>query len=232
MAIADIPLSALSNPHMRRRTIRSEVNPLDKSTVVSIFPKALHEFKWSIEPGEFIVPPGTYEKPSTLVVGSSSWWRDIDPGQPLLEIPVSSIQVADSIVKDYCNGYIGCDMGENMLGLFYIPGNISQKDLLTTHKPLLDRAKRKQDNWFRTLIKIGDIYWARSNGNPISIMDDMRLAARELGEDREWAKDFKSVSMIRCLACGNMRNPTYPVCAICKSIDPNHPGAKDLKFAV
>jgi hypothetical protein len=191
----------------------------------------VHETKYTIQPGEFIIPPGTYTNPSFLTVGSSSWWRDIDPEQPLLEIPVSSIQVADSIVKDYCNGYIGCDMGESMPGLFFIPGEVNLKKLTTEYKPMLDRAKQKQDNWFGALVRIADMLWARTNGNPLSIMDDMRLAAKELGKEKEWAKDYKAAELIRCFACGNMRNPLYPVCVHCKAVDSSHPDAAKIKFA-
>jgi len=202
----------------KRRTIRAEVNPLDKSTVVSIYPKYIHENKWTLTPGEFEIPAGTYNTPALLVVGPSSWWRDIDPEQPLLEIPVSSVQIADSVVKDYCNGIVGCDMGENMPGLFYIPGEISLKRIVTEYKSLLDKAKQKQDNWYRTLVKIADVYWARTNGSPLSISDDMRLAAKELSLDREWIKDYRAAEMVRCVACGNLRNPAFPVCNHCRTV--------------
>src|SRR6187200_2386767 len=91
---------------VNRRTIRAPVNSLDKSTVVSILPKRIYETKITIQPGVFEIAPGSMEHPSVLVVGASSWWREVDVDQPLLEIPVSSIQVADSIVKDYCNGLL------------------------------------------------------------------------------------------------------------------------------
>src|ERR1700682_3034442 len=80
-----------------RRLIRTSKNPLDKCTIVSIFPKAIDEVKHTIEPGKFHIAAGTFEEPAILVVGSSSWWKDIDVDQPMLEIPVSSIQIADSI---------------------------------------------------------------------------------------------------------------------------------------
>src|SRR5687768_15368088 len=91
---------------MRRRTIRAPVNPMDKATIISIYPKPIHEQKWTIEPGVFDIPAGSVESPGLLVVGPSSWWREIDYEQPLLEIPVGSIQIADSIVKDWSNGLI------------------------------------------------------------------------------------------------------------------------------
>jgi hypothetical protein len=60
----------------RRRIIRSAPNPTDKSTIVSIFPRLVDEIKHTIQPGRFIIMPGSVEKPSILVIGPSSWWRD------------------------------------------------------------------------------------------------------------------------------------------------------------
>jgi hypothetical protein len=215
-----------------RRTIRAPTNPLDKSTVVSIFNKEIKEVKPTIQPGIFHLRPGSYEKPSLLVVGTSSWWRDTDENQPLLEIPNSSIQVADSIVKDYCNGILACDMSNNMPGLFFIPGEISLIDIKTKHKVALDTAKRKQDNWFRALVELADGLWARTNGNPLTISDDMRTAARELGLiSKEWMKNFQAYELIRCAACGSMKNGQFPICPTCRAIDQSHPEAKNLKFA-
>jgi len=216
-----------------RRTVRSLPNPLDKSTVFSILPKLIVETKHTISPGTFTLDPGTYAKPSALVVGSSVWWRELDPEQPLLEIPVSSIQVADSIVKDYCNGILGCDMSGAMPGLFFIPGELTVEKLIKDHKPTLDAARDRQINWFKQLVKLADSLWARTNGNPLAIADDMRLAARELGLDsKEWLGTFQAVEIIRCVACGQMRNPQFPVCPNCKAvIDTEKAKTLNLKFA-
>jgi len=216
-----------------RRAVQSVPNPLDKSTVFSIFPKEIVEIKHTIQPGRFVLSPGTYEKPSSLVVGSSSWWKELDPDQPLLEIPTSSIQIADSIVNDYCNGLLACNMGDSMPGLFYIPGEITVKQLQTEHKSILDKAADKQKRWYMELVKMADAMWARTNGNPLSIAQDMKLAAKELGLDnKEWIRDFSHVELIRCVACGQMRNPQYPICPNCKAvIDPEAAKKLNLKFA-
>src|SRR5882672_1460950 len=87
----------------RRRLIRSSRNPMDKCTVVSILPKVIDEAKWTIDPAIYHLEPGTYENPSVLTVGSASYWREVDIDQPMIEIPVSSVLLAESIVKDYCN---------------------------------------------------------------------------------------------------------------------------------
>lgn len=216
----------------RRQTIRATPNPLDKSTVFSVFPREITEVKHTIQPGTFTIPAGSYDNPGRLVVGSSSWWRELDPEQPLLEIPVSSIQVADSIVRDFSNGILGCNMSDAMPGIFYIPGEITVEKLKAEYKNVLDSAIEKQKNWYNALVKMGDSLWARTNGNPLAIADDMRMAARELGFDKEWIKDFHMQQLIRCVACGQMRNPAYPVCPHCKAVvDTDKAKALNLKFA-
>lgn len=202
-----------------RQTLRAPVNPLDKSTVVSILPKRIYEEKPTIQPGLFVMEPGSIENPSLLVVGPSSWWKEIDESQPLLEIPVSSIQIANSIVRDYCNGLIACDMEGIMPGMFFVPGEITLAILKKEYKSTLDTAITKQRNWYAALVKLGDALYSNSGGNPLAISGDMRLAARELGlTNKDWMADFKSMEMIRCVACGSLRNPLYPICGTCHNI--------------
>ena len=216
-----------------RRVIKSAKNPMDKCTIVSIFPVAIEDHKYTIEPGKFNIPSGTFENPSISVIGSSSWWREIDLDQPMLEIPVSSIQVANSIINDYCNGLLGCNMSDSKPGLFFVMGELSLSDIKLKYRNELDKSKASQDNWFKILVRIADSLWARSNGNPLVIWDMMRLAAKSLNmNDKPWLQDFQTVEMIKCVACGGLRNPEFPICPSCKTIDLNHPLAKTLKFAV
>lgn len=228
-------IQALINPH--RRIIRAPVNELDKCTIFSIYPgvnnTGIDETKPTIQPGRFIIPPGSYEKPSILVVGPSSWWRELDEDQPLLEITNSSIQVADSVVKDFANGLIECNMSDAMPGLFYIQGAWKVEDLKKPDFKLrLDKANQNQKNWYSKLIRLADSLWARSNGNPLAIPALSKLAARELALDKEWTKDLQQIESVRCVGCGSLKNPSYPVCPTCKTIDVTHPNAGKIKFAV
>jgi len=220
---------------LNRRTIRGPVNPLDKSTVISIYPKKIRVVNLTLTPGVFELEPGSVEKPSLLVLGPSSWWKELDLNEPLLEIPVSSIMVADSIVKDFCNGIFGAEGGESQPGLFFIPGAQTIKSIRENpdNLLLLERAVRQQTNYYNTLIKFADALWAESSGNPLCVIDEMRLAARSLGiEDRDWMKDHVRQGMVRCSACGSMKSPDFPVCPSCRAVDMSHPTAKDLKFAL
>jgi len=216
-----------------RRTIRAAINPLDKSTVVSILPKRISERKPTVSPGFFEIAPGTYDNPAVLVVGPSSWWREVDDGQPLLEIPVSSIQIADSIVRDYTNGLLACNMADQVPGLFYIPGEFNVENVKKNFKPMLDKALANQKKWFMELIRIADILWSRSNGNPLSISDDARLACKELNiTQKPWLGDLQTTELIRCVACGSLRNGQFPICQTCKAIaDPELAKKLNLTFA-
>lgn len=204
----------------RRRTIRAPVNPMDKATIVSIFPKDIKEIKPTIQPGYFFIPAGSIEKPTILVVGPSSWWREIDEEQPLLEIPNSAIQIADSVVKDYANGLLGCSMGVAQPGLFYVPGEYDLKGIKANFMGMLIKAQNQQKAYWEALIRLADSLWARTNGNPLCIAEDMRVAAKELNitNNKDWMKDFTSMSMTRCPACGTMINPGFPVCSNCHHI--------------
>jgi len=205
----------------RKRTVRAPLNPVDKSTIVSIYPKNIVERKYTIEPGIFKIAAGSFSKPSILVVGSSSWWREIDEEQPLLEIPNSSIQIADSVVKDFCNGLLGCNMGSSMPGLFWIPSELTVEDVIKNHMGAMLTAKAKQDTFYNALIKLADTMWARTNGNPLVIADDMRIAAKEMNvhAGKPWMKDFTiTTEMSKCPACGYLMNTDYPICGNCKTI--------------
>jgi hypothetical protein len=220
-------------PGRRKPVVRSIKNPLDKSTIISIFPKKIIEQKYTIEPGLFEIPAGRLENPGILVVGSSSWFRHIDENMPNLEIPVSSVSVAEAVVRDYCNSTFGCDMDKQIPGLFFAPGELSVAEIKTKYTAKLKEVNDKQFTWYNFLLGAAESLWARSNGNPLSISDEMRLAAVELGKkDRPWLLDFNKIQLVACVACGTLKNPAFPVCGTCKNIDLNHPAAKELKFAV
>ncbi len=204
----------------KRRTVRADVNPMDKSTVVSIYPVAIDEKKPTIFPGRFIIPAGSYEKPATLIVGPSSWWRELGEDEPLLEIPQSSILIADSIVRDYANGLIECNMNDVMPGLFFVPGEVNVKELTVVpkYKNLLDKARDNQNRWWKKLVENADVLWARTNGNPLAISDDARIAARQLKLEKPWEKDNVTLELVPCVACGQRNNSSVVICPNCKVV--------------
>lgn len=216
---------------MQRRAVRGPVNPLDKSTLVSIYPKPIYVENITLTPGKWNIQAGTKDKPSLLVISPSSWFKDVDPNEPLIEIPVPSVQVANSIVQDYCNGIFGASGGAQP-GIFFVPGEHTIESINKNYPSLIGNSYEKQLIYYRSLIKWGDSLWARANGNPLAIGDDMRLAAKELGiaDQLDWMRDHQIASSIRCKACGTYKTGDFPVCASCGAIDESHPNAKGLKF--
>lgn len=222
-------MTAVGQFPMHRRVMPQAPNPLDKSTVVSILPLEIYETKPTITPGMFHIPPGSYEKPTILVVGSSSWWKDFD--DQLIEITNSSIQVANDIVQGYASGLLACDMNEAMPGLFFVLGEKTIEEVKKEHKNQLERARARQNNWFQALVNMADSLWSRSNGNPLAVSDTMKMAARELQLDKDWLKNSTRVESIRCVACGTLRNPNFPVCSTCRYVDQELAKKLNLKFA-
>ena len=120
-----------------------------------------------------------------------------------------------------------------MPGIFWIPGEINDILLRTKHKVVLENAKERQVRFWHTLIRLADSFWARTNGNPLCISDEMRLAAKELKmESKEWMANFQMLGKINCKACGNPVNPLYPVCPSCKCIwDTDKAKELNIQFA-
>lgn len=204
-----------------RMASRAPINTMDQATIFSIFPKDIKETKITLNPCNFLIPGGDIKTPGRLLVGTASWWRDVDPDQPLIEIPVSSVVVADSIVTDYAKGLYGYTVNNRTPGIFWVAGNISVAEVTDPKNQLnnrLKQAEREQKAWFEYLCTVADALWARSNGNPLAIMDDMKLAAERLGYDRDWMKNHVAISLVRCINCGELRNPQFPTCKHCHTV--------------
>lgn len=217
MALAtSIPAAAFTGG-LHRRTVRSDVNPFDKATIFSVYPRTVKAEHVTTQPSTYEVPPGDEKNPGRLVVGPSSWWRDIDPEQPLLEIRCSAIQVADSIVNDHNKARFGATPHIGP-GLFYLPGEVPMEELFTKHSAQLLRTVQKQREWYKILVEETDTMWAQSNGSPRVVDDFARIAAHELGLQRDWLTNFQATEMVKCIACGQLRNPEFPVCNSCHAV--------------
>ena len=198
---------------------RTPASTLDVYTIVSIFPKKIVEKKVTLDPGEFIIEPGTYEKPSVLTVTSAVYWNRFSSEMDPAEITTPAIMIANSVVSDYVNTMVGARPGECGPGLFYVEGKKTSEDIKKHHVKELDAAKARQDTWYRIMVEAADGLWARSNGNPVAIPKDSRLAAQELKlKDKPWMQDFNTLQMIACINCGNLRNPAYPSCPHCRQV--------------
>lgn len=211
-------MAGISIAPMNKRTIRQQTNPLDVSTVVSVLPLEIDEYKHTIQPGHFHIPAASPSSPEVLVVQPASWWRDIGEEMPLIEIPNGSIIIAQSIVNDYVSGMLAIDDGAGP-GLFYVPGSFDVAGIKKSYSEELNKAIQRQKNWFKNLVDMADTDWAASNGSPKVISGLMRMAAEHLGlNDRSWMKTTLDVKKVQCIACGNLRNPDFPICGTCNRV--------------
>lgn len=203
----------------QRRTIRAEVNEMDRCTVVSIFPKDIPARNSFIQPGNFLIKAGSLENPSLLVVGSSSWWKEVPDDPELFEVPVPSKQVANSIVNDHVLSMWKSDPQAAHPGVFWVAGEHNKESIFKNYRQRLEHASKMQKAWYEALVTETDALWAQHNGNPKVVLADAKLAALELNlRDKLWMKDHSTLKMVECPACGALRKTDFPICAACKTI--------------
>lgn len=212
-----------------RRTVRMYDSEFDRSTIVSMYPLEVMEIKHTIEPGRFYIPPASPAHPKLLIVTGSSWWRDIAPDEPMLEVPQPSHMVAHAIVNDHNRAMFGFEADKAHPALFWLPGVVTLEELDKKFKAEKDKNIERQRAWFNNLIKEADKLWARTNGNPAAVPTIAKVAANEMGQKRAWMESFSPEEVIKCPACGVLVNPAFPICANCKTVI-NKKKAEELKL--
>lgn len=196
--------------------VTSRKDPRDKSTIFSIYPQEINEYKITLFPPHYNIPAGTFEKPGSLVIGAGSWWKDVPESNQLIEIVHNSLDVAESVINDYVIGLIAYTP-DSYPGLFYVPEEISAKDAKVKYVKEFAEADKKQRNWYLRLVNFADQVWSKQP-NPAVISAHMRLAATSLGLDKDWLKNYAAAAMSKCPACGALRDTNFPVCASCNMI--------------
>jgi len=222
------------NAHMRQRLVPSPKNPLDVSTIISIYPMTFTEKK-AMMPEWYTIEAGSIKQPSFKIVEGASAWADRMADMPMLEIPISSISVAESVIRDWMVGIMEVVLGTAQPGVFFLPGSWDMIKLQTDVHAIqvFNTVINMQKAWFLKLINIADAMWARSNGNPLVISELQRIAAEHMQmEEKPWMKNFTVTRMTNCPACGTMVQPGYPICSNCKIIvDPEGFKQLNLSFA-
>ncbi len=210
-------------------TIRDEL----LSSVVSIVPFIIEEYKPGLYPGNFIIPPSKDGIPEILLVGESIHYVEVDPDK---SIPVtnSSHKVATAIVEDYINSQLAVRTGEANIcgpGIFWKIGKYDLNRLYTECSAELVSARQKQQIWFTRLVEMADDDWEKTRQHK-AITDMQRFAAKALKLERPWAVEIQSQVLVSqtCPACGNSVMSGVVVCGVCKCII-NMAEYKKLSFA-
>jgi hypothetical protein len=191
----------------------------DKSTVFSICPFPINEFKPGIHPGIFKLNPCFDEnKPERLVVGTSNYVIHIGGKKQPLLIEQSSMQIARSIVQDLLDAQLWSTPEEHP-GICWIQGEISLKEFLERYKEQHEEMKAVQRRWCILIVKKTQDDWNKYKNSRV-VSDQARFAVRYLGIDLpEWMTvETVGLQYNKCPACSTMNDPQNAICVSCKCI--------------
>lgn len=193
--------------------------PMDLSTVFSIVPFSLDEFKPGLYPGRFKFEPCLDEKkPVRLLIKTSEHMMQVGGRKAPLRVTTPSFQIAKSIVDDFLDGQLFTDELSKP-GICWVPGDVSVVEFTTTHAAKYAAIKITQKNWFVRLCRETDSLWAKYH-HPRVVSDQARFAARFLGiATPEWmSTEVVAASFTRCPACSTMNDPQNAVCIQCSCV--------------
>jgi hypothetical protein len=221
------------------RIQRRPKNPLDKSTIISVYPYEIRVHNHTSFPSDHVIPAAPDGDFAIAIVESTYWVKEMGEGQPYLEVPTDSIRVAESIIRDWQNSLPGYIPNQADAGLFFIPGPFTKETILKfvdehgkKFPQLLEEARIRQKNWYGGLVNLADKDWARTSGNPLAVSNLSRMAAERLGlKDKLWMANFAAIEKKNCQFCGTLLNPAFPICPNCKSVV-NETRAKELGMKV
>lgn len=209
------------------------------STVVSTLPILINETKPGLVPNNFIIQPAKKGEFTKLVIGVSYHFiLNNDPKLPPHAIPEASDVVAAAIVNDLKSSFMGTrstpqsDGSVAIPGVFWVPGEPTDEEIVKNHKSLLDSAFKNTKAWFQQLVKIADDDWNRHRQRGM-ITDLQRTACTYLGLEKEWDIGTLLLQSSSCWACKSSINPEAIVCPNCKAIVNNKEYEKNKdKFMV
>jgi hypothetical protein len=197
------------------------------STLVSIVPFPIREFKPGLFPGTFHIEPCFDENnPVCIPIGESFHFVYIDAERGNLRVLDPSYDVCRAIVSDYNSAQLESGPTRHP-GLFWLPGEwtaeLIRKDKEASAK--LEEIKKIQAEWFISLVRLGDDDWERSRQHQ-TISDTQRYAARSIDptnkQNRQWIFVDPKNSVIAetsiCPACGSDVLKTAVVCRYCKFV--------------
>jgi hypothetical protein len=200
----------------------------DKSTVFSICPYELHEFKPGLYPGHYYIPACLDDRlPNRLVVGPSEHMMTIGGQKRPLRVTTPSYEIAAAIVRDFLNGQLYTEADKHP-GICWIQGDVSLENLnQETHQEM----KTTQKKWMVLVVQKTEDDWKKYKNSRV-VSDQARFAVRALGlETPEWMKiEEVGLAFNACPACNTKNDPDNVICTNCKCVLNEAKFAK-LKFA-
>jgi hypothetical protein len=190
----------------------------DISTIFSIVPFEIREFKPGLYPGSFNIPACLNDaSPQILQVSASEHLMTVGGKKEPIRIITPSYQIANSIVIDFFDGQLWTTPEERP-GICWIQGSIDIVLFKTKHLDMYDKMKLQQRKWFVRICKQTDNEWKKQQSYRV-VSDQARFAAHSLGLDPEWLRaEEVGFTFNKCPACSTMNDPQNSVCSNCRCI--------------
>jgi len=203
----------------------------DKSTVFSISPSLIDEFKPGIYPGHFVIAPCLNDsKPERLVIGASEHLMFVGGKKQPIRIVTPSYQIAKSIQDDFLDGQLVTTPNSHP-GICWVQGEVTVSEFMKNHSDMYKQMQEVQRRWFIMLVqKTEDDYKKYKNSRVVT--DQARFAVRALGVPMpEWMNvEEIGLNFNKCPACSTMNDPVNAICTGCHCVL-NAEKYKTLTFA-
>jgi len=191
----------------------------DESTVFSICPYEVHEFKPGLYPGHFIIPACEDENnPNRKVIGISEHYMNIGGKEKPIAVTTSSRPIAKAIVDDFLDGLL-FTTPEAHPGICWLPDNVTVETFKIKHIDMHKSMKIAQRKWCILLVEKTESEW-KKNKNPRIVSDPARFAVRFLGiPTPEWMQVQEiGENYTACPACNTQNNPNNAICTNCHCV--------------
>jgi|SRR6185503_15822316 len=192
---------------------------MSKSTLISIVPFPISEFKPGIYPGNFELKASKDNIPEVLVIGESVYHVELDENRTIT-VKCTSEDIAKSVVDDCIISTLAYSAEDEAVpGFFWKPGEHSSRDIINKFAGELEYYIKTQTRWFSKLVQLADDDWEKSRQHKF-ISDIQRYAAKALGLERPWIIVTKVANegQIKCPACQVSINSEAIVCQNCRCI--------------
>jgi hypothetical protein len=194
----------------------------DVSTIVSIVPFEIEEYKPGLIPSTYKMPPARPGEFTLCYVGYNEakkeyhqvvhyWYIDYERGTVV--VPNKTIEVALAIVNDYCRAQLAQEIDARP-GMFAVQGLLKKEDVDKYCQQELIAASERQKAWFIRLVTLADDDWSKFHQHKL-ISDLQRYAAKALNLDRDWLVETEQQ---RCPACRATVDGEAIICGKCQYI--------------
>lgn len=198
---------------------------MSDATVVSLCNYEIGpEHKPQLMPSHFIVPAAKIGECAVLHVGYSPETDKVEPikqyipqlDHKVLIVNVDPVEVAKSIVEDYCSAKIQTTALDRP-GLFVIEKIVEAEDVKTLYPQEFENAYESHKRWCKRLVKMADDLWSEKRSRR-HIDGAMIFGAEFLGLDREWMRIKDQDEIKKCFACKVTVDSDAIICHNCKTV--------------